>query len=42
MRNATYEMLHDRFARELAWRFEVYAAVGVAIAALYVMIHRVF
>jgi hypothetical protein len=42
MRNATYEMLHDRFAKEIERRFEVYAAAGIAILALYLVFYRFF
>lgn len=42
MRKATYEMFHDRFAREMEHRFEYLLAVGVAIVALYAVIYRVF
>jgi len=43
MRKATYEMLHDESAHELARRFEFLAVVAVTIVALYgILYHVVF
>jgi hypothetical protein len=42
MRRGTYEMFHDRFARDVEHRFEFFLAAGIAIVALYTLIYHVF